>query len=81
MAMGSRRRTPTFPVAAAVVSAPMMAPISTPRFQLKLSSTRGMTRLRRPPKRMAEMGTPAGFSYSGERVGHCVMLTVNREFG
>ena len=37
--------------------------------------------LRRLPKRMAEMGTPAGFSYSGERLGHCLMETVNLEFG
>jgi hypothetical protein len=26
---------------------------------------------RRPPKMMAEMGTPRGFSHSGSITGHC----------
>ena len=66
MAIGSRRRMPTLPVAAAVVSEPSMAPRYTPCTQLKLWSTSGMVVARRPPKMMALMGTPAGSSASGE---------------
>src|SRR5215471_16118895 len=60
MAIGSRRTTPTFPVAAAVVSDPSVAPRNTPCAQLKDWSTRGTVSLRRPPKMIAEIGTPSG---------------------
>src|SRR5262245_24751721 len=60
MAMGSRRTTPTFPVAAAVVSDPSVAPRNTPCGQLNAWSTRGTVLLRLPPKMIAEIGTPSG---------------------
>ena len=61
MAMGSRRTTPTAPVAAAVVSLPLVTPSYTPRSQLALSITGGTVLLRRPPKMFAEIGTPSGW--------------------
>ena len=66
IAMGSRRTTPTAPVAAAVVSEAMMDPTNTPWAQSRDWYTRGAVLARRPPKTMAEMGTPWGFSNSGE---------------
>src|SRR6059036_3946396 len=36
---------------------------------------------RRPPKIMALIGTPFGFSQSGSMVGHCAAGAVNRAFG
>src|SRR5438128_5285359 len=36
---------------------------------------------RRPPKIMALIGTPFGFSQSGSIVGHCAAGAVNRAFG
>src|SRR4051812_46616238 len=60
MAIGSLRTTPTLPVAAAVVSLPMVAPRNTPCVQLKAWSTSGTVLERRPPKMMALMGTPCG---------------------
>src|SRR5450631_3239699 len=36
---------------------------------------------RRPPKMMAEMGTPSGFSQSGSMVGHCDAGAVKRPLG
>src|SRR5579883_950543 len=36
---------------------------------------------RRPPKRIALIGTPCGDSQSGSMVGHCDAGAVNREFG
>src|SRR5687768_14857635 len=40
-----------------------------------------MVVLRRPPKRMAEIGTPFGSSYSGARIGHWVIGVQKRELG
>src|SRR5712692_1889126 len=60
MAIGSRRTTTTLPVAAAVVSEPSVAPRKTPWDQLNDWSTRGTVLLRRPPKMIAEIGTPSG---------------------
>src|SRR5215831_11530761 len=40
-----------------------------------------MVVFRRPPKRIAEIGTPFGSSYSGARIGHCVIGVQNRELG
>ena len=37
--------------------------------------------LRRPPKRIAEIGTPFGSSHSGARIGHCDIGVQYREFG
>jgi len=70
IAMGSRRTTPTSPVAAAVVSEERVAPMNVPFTQSRDSVTRGMVVLRRPPKRIAEIGTPSGSLYSGARIGH-----------
>src|SRR5262245_36047727 len=72
---------PTWPVAAAVVSDPIVAPRKTPWRQSNDSNTRGATRARRPPKRIAEIGTPSGESNWGEIAGHWRAGTVNREFG
>ena len=66
IAMGSRRVTPTAPVAAAVVSDAMVAPTNTPCCQLNDSYTSGASRARRPPKINAEIGTPPGSSQRGE---------------
>src|SRR5579862_2359017 len=81
MAIGSRRTTPTAPVAAAVVSDATEAPTKTPWFQSKASNTKGAVRARRPPKMNAEIGTPWGFSNCGEMHGHCRAGAVKREFG
>src|ERR671921_1211262 len=81
IANGSRRTTPTAPVAAAVVSDESVAPMKTPWFQSRASVTSGIVVLRRPPKRIAEIGTPFGSSYSGARIGHWEIGVQNREFG
>src|SRR3954447_20497081 len=81
MAMGSRRTTPTAPVAAAVVSEPMVAPTNTPCAQSRLWKTSGATRARRPPKMMADSGTPWGSSHLEDIDGHWRAATVKREFG
>src|SRR5512138_3963626 len=81
MAMGSRR-TPSFrPMAAAVVSEPIVAPMYTPWVQLKASRTSGTVVERRPPKRMAEIGTPLGSSTDAERAGLLRAGAVKRLFG
>src|SRR2546421_1883659 len=81
IAIGSRRTTPTWPTAAAVVSEDSVAPRYTPCTQSRAWVTSGMVVLRRPPKRMASIGTPCGSSYSGARIGHWVIGVQNREFG
>src|SRR5271170_5934186 len=81
MAMGSRRTCPTPPVAAAVVSDPMVAPTYTPALQLNAWYTSGMVVARRPPKISALIGTPFGSSHAGSMVGHCDAGSVKREFG
>src|SRR5918998_591269 len=81
MAKGSRRSLPTAPAWAAVVSEAMIEPRNTPCCQLNDSWMRGTTLDRRPPKRMAEMGTPLGSSHSGAITGHWEAGAVNRAFG
>src|SRR5919206_4681861 len=81
IAIGSRRTTPTWPTAAAVVSLDSVAPMYTPCIQSRASVTSGTVVLRRPPNRIAEIGTPFGSSYSGARIGHWVIGVQNREFG
>src|SRR3954453_2941747 len=81
IAIGSRRTTPTAPVAAAVVSDESVAPMNTPCTQSRASETSGMVVLRRPPKKMAEIGTPFGSLYSGAMIGHCMIGVQHREFG
>src|SRR5437867_6310651 len=81
IANGSRRTTPTAPVAAAVVSEAIVAPRYTPCCQLSDSYTSGTTVARRAPKRIALIGTPLGLFHSSVYVGHCRMETVKRLFG
>ena len=64
---GARRRPGH--VAAAVVSDAMPAPTSTPCSQSRASYTSGATSRRRPPNRIAEIGTPSGSSVIGEYDG------------
>ena len=81
MAKGSRRSLPTAPAAAAVVSEAMIEPRNTPWAQSKDWMTSGTTEARRPPKRMAEMGTPAGSSHSGAMAGSWAAGAVKRALG
>src|SRR5258706_4160551 len=81
MAIGSRLTTPTFPVAAAVVSEPIVAAMYTPESQSSASATSGTVSERRPPNTKADIGTPCGFSQSESIDGHCDAGTVNRALG
>src|SRR3954466_15024253 len=81
MAIGSRRTTPVCPTLAAVVSDATDAATSTPCCQLRASYTSGATSRRRPPKTMAEIGTPCGSSERGEEIGLLLADTGKREFG
>src|SRR5689334_22926400 len=81
MANGSRRTTPTLPVAAAVVSEPMVAPKNTPCIHENACMTSGTVVARRPPKMMALIGTPAGSSYTFDSHGLLVAGAVKRAFG
>src|ERR1044072_5022805 len=81
MAKGSKRSFPTAPAWAAVVSELMIEPRKTPCSQSKASVTSGTLVARRPPKRMAEIGTPAGSSHSGAIDGHWAAPTVKRALG
>src|SRR3954454_11964094 len=79
--MGSNRSLPTSPAAAAVVSTDIVAPRKTPCSQSNDSETSGTTVARRPPKRKASIGTPAGSSHSGAIDGHWAAGAVKRAFG
>src|SRR6187549_2615968 len=81
IAIGSRRTTPTAPVAAAVVSEESVAPMNTPWAQSRDSYTSGTVVLRRPPKRIASIGTPLGSSYSAAIIGHCLAGVQKRLLG
>src|SRR6478736_1781127 len=81
IANGSRRSSPTLPSAAAVFSEAMLAPVKTPCCQLSDSVTRGTAVARRPPNRIAEIGTPLGSCHSGAIVGHCAAGTAKRALG
>src|SRR3954469_24530476 len=81
IAMGSRRTTPTLPVAAAVVSEAIVAPRKTPCCQLKLSQIKGTVPARREPKKIALKGTPCGSSQCGAIEGHCPVGAVKRALG
>src|SRR4051794_13752514 len=81
MAKGSRRSLPTAPAAAAVVSDAMIEPRKTPWFQSKDSWISGTVDERRPPTRMAEMGTPFGSSHSEAMAGSWAAGAVNRALG
>jgi hypothetical protein len=60
-------------VAAAVVSEDSVEARNTPCCQLSDSVMSGMVLARRPPNRIAEMGTPAGSFHSAATVGHCAI--------
>src|SRR5689334_21150225 len=81
MANGSRRSSPTLPSAAAVFSLATFAPRKTPCCQSKDSVTSGTAEARRPPMRIAEIGTPLGSSHSDAIVGHCAAGVVKRALG
>src|SRR3954470_20000028 len=81
MAKGSNRSLPTAPACAAVVSEDMIEPRNTPCCHERASVTSGTFVARRPPKRIAEIGTPAGSSHSGAIDGHCSAGAVKRAFG
>src|SRR5262245_43993452 len=81
MAKGSNRSLPTAPAWAAVVSELMIEPRNTPWSQSNDSVTSGTLVARRPPKRMAEIGTPCGSSHSGAIDGHGDAGVVNRALG
>ena len=51
-------------------SLPSVAPMNTPCCQSRACVTSGTVVLRRPPNRIAEIGTPCGSSHSGASVGH-----------
>ena len=57
--------------AAAVASERIDAPTKTPCFQSNASYTSGTPCGRRPPNKMASMGTPRGLSQSSSIMGHC----------
>src|SRR5882762_4165668 len=80
IANGSRRKIPDCPDAAAVVSDPHDEPKNTPCSQSNASLTSGIVLGRRPPNRIADSGTPAGFCQSGSITGHCDAGAVKREF-
>ncbi len=81
IAIGSRRTTPTLPAAAAVVSEERVAPMYTPWTQSRACVTSGTVVARRPPKRMASIGTPRGSSYWSASTGHCLIGVQKRLFG
>ena len=56
-----------------MVSEDSVAPMKVPCIQSRASVTSGIVVLRRPPKRIASIGTPFGSSYSGARIGHCLI--------
>src|SRR5580698_486537 len=81
MANGSRRSSPTLVSAAAVPSEATLEARNTPCAQSNASVTSGTALARRPPNRMAEIGTPIGSSHSGAITGHCPAGAVKRAFG
>src|SRR3954454_16122662 len=81
IANGSRRSSPTLFSAAAVPSEATLDARNTPCCQLNDSVTSGTLVARRPPNRMASIGTPLGSSHSGAIVGHCEAGAVKRALG
>lgn len=55
--------------------------MNVPCCQLNASWTKGTTEARRPPKKIAEIGTPSGFSQAGSITGHCPAGAVKRALG
>src|SRR3982751_129185 len=67
--------------AAAVPSEATLEAMNTPCFQSKASVTSGTAEARRPPNRMAEIGTPAGSSHSAAITGHWPAGQAKRALG
>ena len=71
---------------AAVTSEPAAEPMNTPCVQLFASFTSGIVEGRRPPKRIASIGTPVGFLFQRplkpalSRTGQFSAGAVKREF-
>src|ERR1051325_4329815 len=59
----------------------MIEPRNTPCCHDVASVTNGTFVARRPPKRIAEIGTPFGSSHSGAIEGHCEAGAVTRAWG
>src|SRR6056297_3039554 len=59
----------------------MIEPRNTPRSQSFASVTNGTVVRRRPPKRIAEIGTPAGSPHPAAIDGHCAAGAVKRALG
>src|SRR6185369_12979293 len=66
---------------AAVPSLATLEARKTPCCQSNASVTSGTADARRPPNRMASIGTPFGSSHSGAMTGHWPAGTAKREFG
>src|SRR5580698_7124972 len=81
MANGSRRSSPTLVSAAAVPSEATFEARNTPCAQSNASVTSGTALARRPPNRIAEIGTPIGSSHSGAITGHWLAGAVKRALG
>src|SRR5947209_1022095 len=81
IANGSKRSLPTAPCCAAVVSDDMIEPRNTPCCHERAWVTSGTFVARRPPNRIAEIGTPSGSCHSGAIDGHCAAGAVKRAFG
>src|SRR5690606_27558933 len=77
----SRRTAPILVSAAAVPSEATLEARKTPCAQSNASVTNGAVVARRPPNRMAEIGTPCGSSHSSAMVGHCAAGQAKRAFG
>uniref|UniRef100_A0A182JJF7 Uncharacterized protein n=1 Tax=Anopheles atroparvus TaxID=41427 RepID=A0A182JJF7_ANOAO len=67
--------------AAAVLSLRMADPMKTPCDHELASYTSGTPCGRRPPKRMAEIGTPSESSHAGSMMGHWLAGAQKRELG
>src|SRR6186713_473213 len=81
IAIGSRRSGGRPASAAAVASEPMVAALYTPCDQLNAWNTSGMSRLMRPPKMNAAIGTPSGSSQCSSSDGQRVSGVVKRALG
>jgi len=81
IAIGSCLTTPTWPLAAAVVSEVMADPMNTPWSQLLDWCTSGSALALLPPNMMASIGTPSPVKNSSAMVGQFSAGAVNLELG
>lgn len=78
---GSAFNVPALCSAALVASEDSVAATKTPWAQSSDSTMSGIVSFRRPPKIIALIGTPSGWSQSGSRPGTCDAGVVKRAFG